>query len=126
MDDESYKCVDCGKDLRLHTKEELEKCMSGMSIKEKEMENVIIEIERGMKESIDWLKSILDNTDKENPVYGIASELSEEFSRLNSRLSEYRPGKFRIEDCMNAMKEYGELGEKLKEFGESYKKHNER
>ena len=121
MDDESYKCVDGGKDLRLHTKEELEKCMSGMSIKEKEMENGLIELERGTKELTDWLKSILDNTDKENPVYGKVMELHEEFSRLNSRLSEFRPGKFTIEDCMGAMKEYQELGVQLKKLQEKLK-----
>ena len=116
MDDESSKCADCGKDLRLHTKEELKKCISGMSIKEKEMENGIIEIERSLKGWADWLKSILDNSDKENPVYPMANELHESVSGLNSRLSEYRPGKFTIEDCMDAMKEYEELGKKVQEL----------
>ena len=122
MDDESYKCEDCGKDLRLHTKEELEKCISGIAGKEKEMENWLIEAERNIKEMRDLIKVVLDNSDKENPLYPIALELHEECSKLNSRLSEYRPGKFTFEDCMNAMKEYGELGEKLKELYDSYKK----
>ena len=122
MDDESYKCEDCGKDLRLHTKEELEKCIPGIAVKEKEMENWLIEAERNIKEMRDLIKVVLDNSDKENPLYPIAFELHEECSKLNSRLSEYRPGKFTFEDCMNAMKEYGELGEKLKELYDSYKK----
>ena len=116
MDDESFKCADCGKDLRLHTKEEMKKCISGMSIKEKEMENDIIEIERSLKEWADLLKSILDNSDKENPVYPMANELHESVSGLNSRLSEYTPGKFTIEDCMDDMKEYEKLGKKLREL----------
>ena len=122
MDDESFKCADCGKDLRLHTKEELEKCISGIAGKEKEMENWLIEAERNIKEMRDLIKVVLDNSDKENPLYPIALELHEECSKLNSRLSEYRPGKFTFEDCMNAMKEYGDLGEKLKELYDSYKK----
>ena len=126
MDDESSKCGDCGKDLRLHTKEELEKCILGMADKEKEMGNVLIEMERSMKESGDWLKFLLDNSDKENPLYPIVNELHESVSRLNSRLSEYRVGKFTLEDCNDAIKEYAKLGEEMKEMYESYKKLNER
>ena len=126
MDDESYKCADCGKDLRLHTKEELEKCILGMADKEKEMGNVLIEMERSMKESGDWLKFLLDNSDKENPLYPIALELHEEYSKLNSRLSEYRPGKLSLEDCNDAIIEYERFGRKMGELLESYKKLSER
>jgi hypothetical protein len=97
-----------------------------MNDDEERLANEIIEIENNLKQWRDLIKAVLDNSDKENPLYPIASELHESVSRLNSRLSEYRPGKFTIEDCMNAMKEYGELGEKLKELYESYKKQNER
>ena len=126
MNDESYKCGSCGKDLRLHTKEELKKCIPDMDVKVKEIENWVIEAERNIKEMRDLIKAVLDNSDKENPLYPIASELHEECSKLDSRLSEYRPGKFTFDDCMDAIKEYDELGEKLKELYESYKKHNER
>ena len=97
-----------------------------MNDDEERLANEIIEMENGLKQWRDSIKAVLDNSDKDNPLYPIASELYESVSRLNSRLSEYRPGKLTIEDCMNAMKEYGELGEKLKELYESYKKHNER
>ena len=97
-----------------------------MNDDEERLANEIIEIENNLKQWRDLIKAVLDNSDKENPLYPIALELHEECSKLNSRLSEYRPGKFTFEDCMNAMKEYGELGEKLKELYESYKKQNER
>ena len=116
MNDESYKCGSCGKDLRLHTKEELKKCIPDMDVKVKEIENWVIEAERNIKEMRDLIKAVLDNSDKENPLYPIASELHEECSKLDSRLSEYRPGKFTFDDCMDAIKEYDELGEKLKEL----------
>ena len=126
MDDESYKCEDCGKDLRLHTKEELEKCISGIAGKEKEMENWLIEAERNIKEMRDLIKVVLDNSDKENPLYPIAFELHEECSKLNSRLSEYRPGKLSLEDCNDAIIEYERFGRKMGELLESYKKLSER
>ena len=126
MDDESYKCGDCGKDLRLHTKEELEKCIPGIAVKEKEMENWLIEAERNIKEMRDLIKVVLDNSDKENPLYPIALELHEECSKLNSRLSEYRPGKLSLEDCNDAIIEYERFGRKMGELLESYKKLSER
>ena len=43
MNDESYKCGSCGKDLRLHTKEELKKCIPDMDVKVKEIENVSLD-----------------------------------------------------------------------------------
>ena len=88
--------------------------------------NEIKEMENNLKQWRDLIKAVLDDSDKENPLYPIVNELHESVSRLNSRLSEYRPDKFTIEDCMNAMKEYDELGEKLKELYESYKKQSER
>ena len=97
-----------------------------MDDEEERLTNEIKDIEKNIKEWRDSLKAVLDNSDKENPLYPIVNELHESVSRLNSRLSEFRPGKFRIEDCMNAMKEYEELGEKLKELYESYKKQSER
>ena len=78
--------------------------------------NEIKEMENNLKQWRDLIKAVLDDSDKENPLYPIAWELHEEISKLNSRLSEYRPGKFTFEDCMNALKEYSELGEKLKEL----------
>ena len=78
--------------------------------------NEIKEMENSIKKQRDLIKAVLDDSDKENPLYSIALELHEGYSKLNSRLSEYRPGKFTFEDCMNALKEYSELGEKLKEL----------
>ena len=97
-----------------------------MNDDEERLANYIIEMENGLKQWRDSIKAVLDNSDKDNPLYPIASELHEECSKLDSRLSEYRPGKFTFDDCMDAIKEYDELGEKLKELYESYKKQGER
>ena len=87
-----------------------------MNDEEERLENEIKEMENDIKKQRDLLKVVLDNSDKENPLYPIALELHEEFSKMNARLSEYRPGKFTLKDNMNAMKEYAKLGEKLKEL----------
>ena len=78
--------------------------------------NEIKEMENNLKQWRDLIKAVLDDSDKENPLYPIVNELHESVSRLNSRLSEYRPGKFTIEDCMDAMKEYEKLGKKVEEL----------
>ena len=97
-----------------------------MDDEEERLANEIKDIEKNLKEWRDSLKAVLDNSDKENPLYPIANELHESISMLNSRLSEHRVGKFTLDDCNDAIKEYGELGEKLKELYESYKKLSER
>ena len=97
-----------------------------MDDEEERLTNEIKDIEKNIKEWRDSLKAVLDNSDKENPLYPIVNELHESVSRLNSRLSEYRVGKFTLEDCNDAIKEYAKLGEEMKEVYESYKKLNER
>ena len=88
-----------------------EKKMDG---KEESLANEIIDLEKAIKKQRDLIKDVLDNSDKESPVYLIANELHEEISRLNARLSEYRVGKFTLEDMNDAIKDYEKLGENLK------------
>ena len=87
-----------------------------MNNDEERLANEIIEMENGLKQWRDSIKAVLDNSDKEDPLYPIVNELHEKISNLNSRLSEYRPGKFTLEDCNDAMKECSELGEELEEL----------
>ena len=87
-----------------------------MDDEEERLTNIIKDLEKNLKKQRDFLKDILDNSDKEDPLYPIVNELHEKISNLNSRLSEYRPGKFTLEDCNDAMKEYSELGEGLEEL----------